>query len=168
MIRCRRNITYLAHLLLGALCAASAVSGQATSPTMDVRTIAEVESRTIEDGEVVEHLLPATRVVPGDVVIYTLEIRNTGSSDVVAPTVIRAIPEHTSYLANTATGPGADIAYSVDGGVRFDRPEALKTLGSDGRLHPAEAAAYTHIRWQLKSVFKAKSVAFARFRAVVR
>jgi hypothetical protein len=72
------------------------------------------------------------------------------------------------YLDDTAAGPGADISYSIDGGHTFDRPENLKVIGPDGQKHPATAADYTHIRWQLRHILKGKSVAFARFRAVVR
>jgi hypothetical protein len=35
-------------------------------------------------------------------------------------------------------------------------------------MRPATAADYTHIRWQLKHSLKGNSVAFARFRAVVK
>jgi uncharacterized repeat protein (TIGR01451 family) len=107
-------------------------------------------------------------VVPGDQVIYTVEIRNTGAEAVLAPSVAYAIPEHMRYVADSAVGPGAEVSYSIDGGRTFDRPENLKVAGPAGQLRPADAADYTHIRWQLKNSLKGNSVAFARFRAVVK
>ena len=71
-------------------------------------------------------------------------------------------------MADSASGPGADISYSIDGGRTFDRPENLKILDSQGLKQIAAADAYTHIRWQLKNILKANAVAFARFRAVVK
>ena len=113
-------------------------------------------------------LVPADRVVPGDEVFYTLEIRNTGSTPLPPPTVDFAIPEHMRYIANSAVGAGAEVSYSVDGGYTFDRPENLTVIpvGGDPRL--ATAADYTHIRWRLKHALQAKAIALARFRAVVK
>jgi hypothetical protein len=56
----------------------------------------------------------------------------------------------------------------VDGGHSFARAENLKVKGPDGKLRPAVAADYTDIRWQLKNSLKANSVAFVRFRTLVK
>ena len=69
---------------------------------------------------------------------------------------------------DTAVGPGADVTYSVDGGHTFDRAENLKVTGADGNPRLAVAADYTHIRWQLKNSLKVNSMAFVRFRALVK
>jgi uncharacterized repeat protein (TIGR01451 family) len=151
-----------------AFCCAWVASGQATSAAIKIKTLAEVETKSVEDGRDVVRLAPADRVVPGDEVIYTVEIRNAGPIAVTAPTVINPIPAHMVYVADSATGPGAEVSYSVDGGQTFDRSENLRVLGPDHQWHVAKAMDYTHIRWQLKSTLKSKSVAFARFRAVVK
>jgi len=146
--------------VLGAVCLIATASGQATLPGIAVRAIAEVETKAIEDGREVVHISPANRVVPGDEVFYTLEIRNSGTSD-VAPTVTWPVPEHMAYIADSATGPGADVTYSADGGTTFKVADGLMALG----INPKD---YTHIRWKFKKRLKSKSVAFARFRAVVK
>ena len=63
---------------------------------------------------------PADRVVPGDEVIYTLEIRNTGARSLPPPTVDYPVPEHMRYVADSAVGAGAEVSYSIDGGRSFD------------------------------------------------
>jgi uncharacterized repeat protein (TIGR01451 family) len=113
-------------------------------------------------------LVPADRVVPGDEVFYTLEIRNTGSRPLATPTVDFAIPEHMRYLANSAVGAGAEVSYSVDGGHTFERPENLMMAAGGGDPRLATAADYTHIRWRFKHSLKSKAMALARFRAVVK
>jgi hypothetical protein len=133
-----------------------------------VRAIAEVEVVGLSGARETVKLAPADRVVPGDQLIYTLEIRNKGAMSLPPPRVDYPVPEHMRYLDDTAAGPGAEITYSVDGGHRFDWPENLKVTGPDGQKRAATAADYTHIRWQLKNILKGKSVAFARFRAVVK
>jgi uncharacterized repeat protein (TIGR01451 family) len=146
----------------------AAASGQATSESLAIKAIAEVETIAKQDGREVVRLAPADRVVPGDQVIYTLEIRNVGAIAVHHPTVMYSVPSHMAYVADSATGPGAEVSYSVDGGHRFDRPENLRMIDSDGHSRPAIDKDYTHIRWELKNSLKSNSVAFARFRAVVK
>jgi uncharacterized repeat protein (TIGR01451 family) len=142
--------------------------GQASGDELAIRAIAEVESTSLVDGHEVVKLIPADRVAPGDRVIYTLEVRNSGATTLDAPTVTNPIPEHMRYVTDSAVGPGAEVSYSVDGGKSFDRAANLKVPGTDGELRPATSADYTHIRWQLKNSLKANSVAFVRFRAQVQ
>jgi uncharacterized repeat protein (TIGR01451 family) len=161
-------IMQTAALALFAVCAATTASGQATLNGLVIRAVAEVEIRSTQDGLETVKLAPANRVVPGDQVIYTLEIRNTGAAAVHAPTVTHPIPAHMAYVAGSATGPGADVSYSIDGGHTFNRAENLQAVDPEGHLRPAKPQDYTHIRWKLKNTLKSNSVAFARFRAVVK
>lgn len=146
----------------------SALSGQTTSEHIKVRVVAEVQTRQSEHGRQVTKLLPADKVVPGDLVIYTLEAKNVGPMSIDAPMVVQPVPAHMVYVRDSATGPGAFITFSVDGGNSFDIPENLKVTGPAGQPRAAVAADYTHIRWQLRSLVKSNSVAFLRFRARVK
>jgi uncharacterized repeat protein (TIGR01451 family) len=157
----------LCGTVLTLLVGAAAVAQSPGNP-LAIRSIAEVESRSRTAGRETVKLIPADRVVPGDRVIYTLEVRNTGAAALDAPVVTHPVPEHMRYVADSAVGPGAEVSYSVDGGHSFERAENLKVPGVDGRLRPAVAADYTDIRWQLKNSLKANSVAFVRFRALVK
>ncbi|HSZ09099.1 MAG TPA: hypothetical protein VK794_11240 [Steroidobacteraceae bacterium] len=148
---------------------AAAVAATPTEPDpVEVRAIAEVESRMVVHGREVRKLLPADRVVSGDWIIYTLEVRNTAPTTLHNPTVTYPVPEHMSYVADSAVGPATDVSFSVDGGHSFDAPENLRLQDADGQGHLAAAAEYTHIRWQLKHGLKGNSVAFVRFRARVK
>jgi uncharacterized repeat protein (TIGR01451 family) len=161
--RSHASLGWLFTTLLGTL-----AHGQANSGTIAVKAIAEVESQTVREGREISKLAPADRVVSGDWVIYTLEVRNTAATTVRAPTVTYPVPEHMSYVAESAVGPATEISYSVDGGRSFDAAENLKVQDAGGQLRPAAAADYTHIRWQLKNSLKSNSVAFVRFRARVK
>ncbi len=146
---------------------------QAPASPLEIKSVAEVQSRATEPkgapgGRAGAELVPADRVVPGDRVIYTLEVRNTGATALDAPDFSYPVPEHMRYVADSAVGPGAEVSYSVDGGHNFARAENLKVKGTDGKLRPAVAADYTDIRWQLKNSLKANSVAFVRFRTLVK
>jgi uncharacterized repeat protein (TIGR01451 family) len=158
---------------LVALFLAVRAHGQVPASPLEIKSIAEVESRATEPksaqgGRGGAELVPADRVVPGDRVIYTLEVRNSGTTAVDAPDFTYPVPEHMRYVAGSAVGPRAEVSYSVDGGHSFARPENLKVKGPDGKLRAAVAADYTDIRWQLKNSLKANSVAFVRFRTLVK
>lgn len=154
------HVNALCLLALVILGGGSGRADPAPAATLSVRASAAVRQN--------KALVPADRVVPGDEVFYTLEIRNTGARALPAPTVDFPIPEHVRYVANSAVGAGAEVSYSIDGGHTFDRPEHLKVLEPNGDARLARAAEYTHIRWQLTHALKSKSMALARFRAVVK
>ncbi len=155
-----RSVRALGLLVLACLASPLCVAQSPRPETLDVKATAAVRR---------DHgLVPADRVVPGDEVFYTLEIRNTGSKPLPAPTVDFAIPEHVRYIANSAVGAGAEVSYSVDGGYTFDRAEKLSIVAVGGDARLAAAADYTHIRWRLKHALSAKAMALARFRAVVK
>ena len=155
-------------VLLMCICGALAASGQATSKTLVIKALAEVETKSEQNGREIVRLTAADRVVPGDQVVYTLEIRNAGARAVPAPIVIHPVPAHMAYLADSASGPGAELSFSVDGGRSFDRPENLRMIDENRQLRRAKASDYTHICWKLKNSLKSNSVAFAHFRAVVK
>jgi hypothetical protein len=153
------------------LAAAAADRGAADTgqnARISVRAIAEVAVKMSEGGRETPRLQPADRVVPGDEVIYTLEIRSTSALAQPPPTVDYPVPEHMRYVADSAVGAGAVVRYSIDGGRSFARPEELFVAGEDGNKRPAAAEDYTHIRWRLKHILKGNSVAYARFRAIVK
>jgi uncharacterized repeat protein (TIGR01451 family) len=133
-----------------------------------IRTVAEVETRALINGREAIKLRPAERVVPGDQILYTLEIRNVGPTPLRHPSVPFPIPEHMSYIEDSAIGPGARVDFSVDGGHTFQPAPELKVAGPRGTLRAARATDYTHIRWQFRQTLEPNSVAFARFRALVK
>jgi uncharacterized repeat protein (TIGR01451 family) len=147
-----------AGLIIGPTCLA------APDP-ISIKAIAEVEHSSQSQGRETTKLIPADRVVSGDTVIYTLEVRNTAPTSVPRPVVTYAVPEHMTYMPESAVGPGTEVTYSIDAGRSFDAPESLRIQDPGGQARAATAADYTHIRWQLKNALKGNSVAFVRFRA---
>jgi uncharacterized repeat protein (TIGR01451 family) len=166
-IRPRRFRSALVLMFIAAAATAAAAIAQSPGP-LEIRAVAEVEAKSMSGAREVVKLIPADRVVPGDRVLYTLEVRNAGAAALDAPVITHPVPDHMRYVADTAVGPGADVTYSVDGGHTFDRAENLKVPGPDGNPRLAMAADYTHIRWQLKKSLKSNSMAFVRFRALVK
>lgn len=109
-------------------------------------------------------MIPAKRLSQGQVVYYTVQITNPTPVFANKVQVSQMIPANTIYLAGSASGPGADIEFSVDGGQNFARPEQVKL--PDGTRAPP--TRYTHIRWSLRNPLAPGSTALARFRATFR
>ena len=120
------------------------------------------------DGKQLRELVPAGVITQGDVVYYTVKIRNVASEPARDVTVVQRIPANTTYVASSATGPSADVTFSVDGGNTFKRARELTVSTASGATRPAAPEDYTHIRWQLRNALAPGAMALARFQAVFR
>ncbi|MCB1623622.1 MAG: DUF11 domain-containing protein [Pseudomonadales bacterium] len=169
--------------IASALLLAFAAAGQAASQsTVDatarndaprggcivLKTVAEMEQvYTAENGAAAKRLVPAAKVVPGGEVVWTVTASNVCDKPADKVAIDNPVPDHMRYVADSAMGPGTDIAFSLDG-QKFAAPEALTVRGADGAERAARADEYAFIRWTFKNALQPGSVAFARFRAVVK
>jgi uncharacterized repeat protein (TIGR01451 family) len=131
-----------------------------------LKSVAEVEQEVVDaKGVKTRKLVPVTKAVPGVEVIWTVTANNTCKQPSEKVTINLPVPEHMTYVANSATGPGSDISYSLDG----------KTFGTNGQLtvrdngaaRPARTDEYRHVRWTFKDSLAPGATAMARFRAVL-
>jgi hypothetical protein len=84
--------------------------------------------------------------------LFSLRFRYEGDTPAEGLRIVQAVPEGMHYLAGTATGPGAEVRFSVDGGRTFGPAESLTVTAAAGARtsqRPAVAAEYSHIRWDL-------------------
>lgn len=132
---------------------------------LNVTTVVQMEKVTVgDDGERQTELVPATTVVPGDVVIYTTTVENIANEAADNVVITNPVPEHLSYVAGSAFGPGMVIEFSVDGGASFAAAEDL-TVDDDGRTRTARPQEFTHVRFVLQGELAAGAQSLARFRA---
>jgi len=130
--------------------------------------VAEVrENVSTTPGREVYRYVPARLLAQGQVVYYTLRITNQSTVPLRNVAVVQPVPANTTYLADSASGPGAAVSFSVDGGKTFATPEALM-IAVEGSTQLARASQYTHIRWQLRNPLAPGATALARFRATFR
>ena len=144
---------------------ASSAFGQAG--TVELKTTVEKQiQRILPSGKIETVFAPANTVVPGDTVAYTIEARNiSNEQDAKRVVITDPIPVHTRYVDGSAEGEGARILFSVDGGMRFDAPDALQVRGEDGSVRPASAQDYTHIRWVFRDSLAPSEERAVRFLA---
>jgi len=136
---------------------------------ISVQTVAGKEqSVTDESGQEATRLVPASTVVPGDEVIYTISFTNISDEPAEHVTITNAVPQHMAYVGETAFGPGTVVTYSVDGGISYGSPDELMVKDEEGDERPANASDYTHIRWVMRNNLEPGSKGFARFRAQLK
>jgi uncharacterized repeat protein (TIGR01451 family) len=126
--------------------------------------VARLEVVTGPTGQEARRWVPAGRLSAGDEVHYTVRVRNPGKQAVNSVVVTKRLPFGVRYLRGSATGPAAEVQFSVDGGKTFATPEVLSGAGRKGQRKSLEAD-YTHVRWVLSKPLGPASTALLRFRA---
>jgi uncharacterized repeat protein (TIGR01451 family) len=129
--------------------------------------VQKLEVREGSGGEEVRRWIAADRLNAGDEIHYTVRVRNAGKQPVDTIVVTKRLPFGVRYLRNSASGPAAEVQFSIDGGRTFGTPDALSRAASDGRKTARRALEgdYTHVRWVLSKPLRPSSTALLRFRA---
>jgi len=152
-------------VLLGLLLGAQLAEGTARAEAPKVKLVAEVrDDSLLVGGQHVARLVPAKVLHEGQEVYYTVRILNPGTTPLRNVEVVQRIPQNTTYVPRSASGPGAEVSLSADGGVTFGR-EGQLTVKESTQTRPATEQDYTHIRWRLRNPLAPGDVALARFRA---
>jgi uncharacterized repeat protein (TIGR01451 family) len=126
---------------------------QAETSPVQTTLIAEVRPDNTHgdahgDGRRAQRLIPAAVVSQGQVVFYTVQIRNPTSVAVRDVVVVQRIPVNTTYVEDSAAGPSAEITFSVDGGQTFWPKKELVVVKAPSEARKALPQDYTHVRWQ--------------------
>lgn len=131
-------------MISGLLAFAAAGSAQAAGVTLVAKVLQE---RVVDvDGKKVVRLVPATRVTPGDAVIYQISYTNGGTKVAEDVVLTNPIPSGLEYVA----GEGASL--SIDGAKNFGALTSLRVPLAAGGSRPATAKDITHLRWSLAAI----------------
>jgi len=142
----------------------SIAEASGSGPLQTSIEVARLEIVAGPGGHETRRWVPAGRLNTGDEVHYTVRVRNPGKQAVDAVVVTKRLPFGVHYLRGSATGPAAEVQFSVDGGKTFATPEALAGAGKKGQRKSLEND-YTHVRWVLSKPLGPASTALLRFRA---
>ena len=119
-------------------------------PLVSVGITAEKEVTVVVKGEKVKKRVPIKTIKPDEVIFYTLSYINSGDEAATNAVLDDPIPQGSVYIPGSATGVGAEILFSIDGGKTFKKPTLLtyEIKNSDGALDKRTASPdeYTHIR----------------------
>jgi hypothetical protein len=106
--------------------------------------------------------------------LVTGRFRHVGAAPAEALRITLPVPAGLRYVPGSATGPGAVVEYSVDGGRSFAPAEELQVAtDSDSDSGEPESRSarpddYTHVRWRLLGHFPPGTTGLVSFRALPR
>jgi uncharacterized repeat protein (TIGR01451 family) len=177
--RTQRRLVNVSSRKIGTLMAAfgavlvSALSLAAAADSGIVLTVEVQEEISVpnEKGEVQIIHREVEMADPGDVLVYTLTYKNTGTAPARDAVVNDAVPEGTILLPGSVKGEKSAISYSVDGGKSFAGfPAKLQVASMHGApvSKPAPPEAYTHIRWTAATPLAPGESRTATFKVIVR
>lgn len=125
-------------------------------PQVTIAIQTEKEVTTLQNGQKTTKRVAATNAAPGEILFYTLTYANAGNESATSAVVDNPIPTGTVYLPGSATGQGADISFSIDGGKTFKKPSLLtyEVKLPSGKLDQRVASPeeYTHVRWTITTI----------------
>ena len=129
------------------------------APDVQVAITAEKIVVVEEGGKHIEKRVAASDVLPGDVIVYTLQYENKGDEAAQNVVLNDPIPQGTSYVVASAFSPAAEVSFSIDGKT-FKKPSLLTYMvKKNGKTEQRKASPeqYTHIRWVVKNIPAGKS-----------
>jgi len=129
--------------------------------------VQKLEVSVSPGGQEIRRWVPAERLNAGDEVHYTVRVHNPGKQAVDTVVVTKRLPFGVHYLRGSATGPAAEVQFSIDGGETYATPETLARAAGGGKKGPQKPLEndYTHVRWVLRKPLGPASTALLRFRA---
>ncbi len=160
-----RHFILLSSMLIGAI----DVHAQAVDkPCVELKSEVQVEQPyTDAQGKKTTRLVAPDKVIPGSQVIYIITAKNVCDKPASNVVVNNPMPEHMSYVANSASGTGTDITYSLDNKT-FARLDALTVKNPDGSNRVPHAEEIMGIRWVFTTPINAGQTGAVRFRATVK
>ena len=141
---------------------------QAASASIELKSTAEREITVEKNGKQETHRIPVDKAVPGDEIIYTTTFKNMLNKPAGDIAITNPVPNDSLYKGDSATGKNMVIIFSVDGGQTYAAPDKLIVKGADGKMRPALAADYTHLRWTYQGMLGAGKSGEVNFRAVIK
>lgn len=146
------------------------LSGQAIAQQGTIRLehkAEQWESVTDDNGIEQTRLVEAASVLPGEEVLFTVTYTNIGDQAAEDVTITNPIPDHMSYVDDSATGDNTSVTFSVDGGETYGAPQDLQVTDALGAESPAIAKDFTHVRWVVDSDVASGASGTVQFSAVV-
>jgi uncharacterized repeat protein (TIGR01451 family) len=146
------------------LCTVAADNGK-----LDITIKAERQIEIIgEDGKKTFKLEPAEKVLPGDLIVYTIRYENRGTEAATSIAIRNPIPKQMRYREGSAAGENSEISYSVDSGKTFGKASQLIVVNDDGSTRPAVAEDYNVILWTLRDPVAPGQNGYASYQAQLK
>lgn len=125
-------------------------------PQVTLSVTAEKEVTTLSNGKKVTKLVPAKKIEPNEVIVYTVHYANKGDEKATNAVIEDPIPKGTVYIPDTAQGDVSEPTFSIDHGKTYNKPTLLsyevKLPNGKTERRLATSNDYTNIRWTIKEI----------------
>ena len=121
-----------------------------------------------KDGSKQKVLGPATKVVPGEEVLFVITYRNKGAEPATDIVITNPIPKNMTYRSAESDRKDLVSEVSVDGGKKFGDLASLKASDKLRKNRPALPSDVTHVRWVTKVAMKPNEEGKVQLRAVLK
>ena len=119
-------------------------------------------------GKAIETLVPFTKVLPGEEVVYVLSTNNPGTEPVTDIAVTLPVPPEMTYAVGSAETVGAQVSFSVDGGKTFTPIDRLLVVAPDGASRPGLVEDINQVRWLINQPLAPGGSFEVRLRATLK
>ncbi len=151
---------YPKNVLAAAVIAALAAPAMGQAVTIETKVFVETYVAA-KDGTVERQLRPATTVVPGDRLVYTIAYRNSGPKPAADFQITNPIATGVAFAGEESVG----AEMSADGGKSWAPLAQLSVRAPDGTTRPARRDELTHIRWRFAQPIAAGASGQVSFKA---
>lgn len=152
-----------------------AIVGAITRPNIKLNlTVYRQSIQRLKNGRkalVWQKLPNNTKVMPGNILRYTVIGRNEGNAEAKNLVITQPIDSQTIYkMLSAHSSIEAEISYSINNGKSFEIHPKIQVKLADGRIvkRPAPAEKYTHVRWKFKDSVAPNKQVKATYLAQVR
>jgi hypothetical protein len=151
-------------LVAAALAVTTVAPAFAAGVTVTNSVLAQQRSQAA-DGTTRIALVPATKITPGDRVVYQLAYHNGESRSIDNLVLNNPLPPALAYRGPAQGSPEPDV--SVDGAT-FGPLSTLTVRDASGATRPARAEDVTHVRWRLPGAVPAGASGKLAFEATLK
>lgn len=120
-----------------------------------------------ENGQFNVTRVSASKVSPGEEVIYILDYENRDGAPAEGVVLVMPVPSELVYIEGSVTGDGASASFSADGGQTYLTRGRLM-VNEDGQQRPARGSEITHIKWTLAEPMAPSAEGRVTFRGILK
>lgn len=161
-----QQLTKTKHIMAALLFLGSFVAW--SNGNVDIKNEAFKESEVVaKNGSKTKALVPVTKVVPGEEVLYVITYQNKGTEVATDVVITNPIPKHMTYKAQESEKSDIKAELSVDGGKKWGDLANLKITDKLRKVRPAPPSDVTHVRWTVAGAVKPNEEGKVRLKAVL-
>lgn len=106
-----------------------------------------------------EELVEAKDVKPGDVILYTIKVSNSGDTAALEVKPDGDIPDRTVYIQEKSDLKDIDTLFSIDKGINYSSKPKMKLIEKGKEVSKdAPIEKYNKIQWIIKKLDAKKTI----------